>query len=281
MSTTPDERNEREERLIRFLLGTSGPEERDDVERRLFEEDAFHEEVRATADDLSAAYLRGVLSAADRDAFEAHFLASPRNRERVLFMRSLLQAIDRTPAQPGHGSRRWVWGALAAALFVAVVAGGTLLRDRAPGPQVAAPASPFALPSSEATLASPSPLPAQTPAPPHVERVLVLKLRASTPGRPLAVALVPETRVVRIEVPVPPAGPPSYDAVLRTADGREVWRAEDLAPRREGDPVIVDVPSTAFRGDSYRFALEGEEVRDGGSPPPRTLEFVLRILRGR
>ena len=81
--------------LRAYLLGVLPPERQDSIEERFFADKELHLQLQATGDDLIHAYLAGELSPADRERFETHFLASPRRRERLAFVRSLMTAVDR------------------------------------------------------------------------------------------------------------------------------------------------------------------------------------------
>jgi anti-sigma factor RsiW len=98
MSAVPTQ----ERTLVAYLLGRLPEEEQVELEERYMEEDDLHEELLATADDLIHAYLDDGLSAGDRERFETYFLASPRRRQRLAFVRGLLAALDRLPAEPAQ-----------------------------------------------------------------------------------------------------------------------------------------------------------------------------------
>src|SRR5262245_54681138 len=104
--------DENEERMVRYLLGASSPEEEAQIDERLFVEGGFHEELLATGDDLIRAYLVGRLPAEDRARFEQHFLASPRGRERFEFLRDVIATVGGPSAEATSGSaRRHLWAA--------------------------------------------------------------------------------------------------------------------------------------------------------------------------
>jgi anti-sigma factor RsiW len=261
-----------EDHLVRYLLGRLSGEERDRLEARLFTEEGLHVSLRATADDLIAAYLRGELVPEDRLRFESHFLASPRGRARVRFVGGVLSAVTDPAAAGAAGPRPSVtWRPWAAAALVLLAIGALLLLRRRPELQSTAAIPSLASPTAAPTGAVP-PVPATVvPAPRTVDL-------PRTPG-PVQVALSSETRLLRLQVPVPAAGPPSYDAVIRRPDGSEVWRAEDLAPARGGAPVVVDIPARVLVAGDYRLALEGEAVREASGTSTVVLEFPLHIRR--
>lgn len=128
---------DREALLRAYLLGTLSPEEQEPIDRQVVEDEVAHEELLATQDDLIHAYLAGGLSDADRERFESHFLASPRRRERVAFIRSLMTAVSRedspaaaptvapiTSARHAAPSHRWTAALPWAAMVAVGLAGG-------------------------------------------------------------------------------------------------------------------------------------------------------------
>lgn len=269
----------RERQLVEYLLGGLPPEERERTEERLFIEEDLHEELEATGDDLIHAYLAGTLPQVDRERFETHFLASPRRRQRLEFMRGLMVAVNRVSADApvARPRERYVWRPwmlpAAAALVLATIL-AFLVRT---SPQQTQHTS-----LSPEPLVSPSlpPGPQESPAPPRPKAPSVSVTRLARGHGPASVAVTAETRWVRLEVPVT-EDRPSYDAVLRAADGTEVWRAEGLAPSKAGDPLFVTVAAEVFRADAYTLVVEGEALRGEPRQEPPRVAFPLRIVRDR
>jgi hypothetical protein len=143
--------SDREAPLRDYLLGGLTPPQREEIEERLLSEPDFHAELQATGDDLIHAYLAGELSPDDRARFESHFLSSPRRRQRVAFVRSLVAAVDRVkrpsretaPHFAPIARRRSVSVLLpwAAALVIGLGAGGWSLHERGLREQDAADAA--------------------------------------------------------------------------------------------------------------------------------------------
>jgi hypothetical protein len=122
--------------------------------------------------------------------------------------------------------------------------------------------------------------PRETPSPTLVREasVRVVRLPRVPSAQATHIPVSTQTKTVRLEVPVAAVGPPSYEAVIRSADGAEVWRQDDLAPARGGEPVVVEIPADVLTGDSYQFTLEGEAVRDpSGTEKVVSLRFPLRV----
>ena len=136
-----------EGKLTRYLLGTLSESEREGIESEyLSDEDAF-EQILIAEDELVDAYARDELSAKERKQFEEKFLNSPSGQERVLFARTLAEAVSgarpvNAPAiaaksrSPGFVATLWAgltrWRLAGVAVAVALIVGFLwLLADRA------------------------------------------------------------------------------------------------------------------------------------------------------
>ncbi|MBL8114744.1 MAG: hypothetical protein JNK60_17820 [Acidobacteria bacterium] len=84
----------------RFLLGLLPEKEAETLREQLFGQPSMVEEIAAHEDDLIDAYSRGELLGAEKDAFDALYLAHPEKRRRVVVSRALLEAA-RSQAAPG------------------------------------------------------------------------------------------------------------------------------------------------------------------------------------
>jgi hypothetical protein len=104
--------------------------------------------------------------------------------------------------------------------------------------------------------------------------VQVVRLAAEERA-PRAVTVGPATRTVHVEVPVD-EGPPSWDAIVRTSEGAEVWRAEGLVPAHDGARLVVAVPARLLASADYVLAIEGETLR-GESPSAHPREYRLHV----
>ncbi|MGI8997185.1 MAG: anti-sigma factor family protein [Pyrinomonadaceae bacterium] len=94
---------EQNELMIRYLLGELPAGEQARVEDEYFARDEAFEQLLAVEDELIDAYVSGELPARQRARFEAHFLSTPRRRERVAFARELWRASARvSAAEPAH-----------------------------------------------------------------------------------------------------------------------------------------------------------------------------------
>src|SRR5258706_8231199 len=78
----------------RYLLGKLSEEEAIRLEEHYFSDDAAFEEIGIAEDELIDAYVRGDLSAADREQFQRSLVSSERLGERVEFARMLVKSTS-------------------------------------------------------------------------------------------------------------------------------------------------------------------------------------------
>ena len=266
-----------ESAFVEFLLGGLAPEERERLEEQAFTDDTVHEQLEATADDLIHAYLAGALSPTDRRRFEAFFLASPRRRERLRFLQQLVVAVGRVATREPVRLPRWRPLPALAAVATGAILLGLLWRLGLPVTEPPA-AAPEAQPSAKAT-----PSPSVSAEPHEARRPLRAGVRVVRPTRdqsaPTTVDLRDQPRTLRFEVAVE-EGALAFDAVIRAADGRKVWSAEEIPPPEAGKPLLVTVPASAFSGagDRYSLRIEPEALRNDG-PSPSGVEYALRAIR--
>jgi hypothetical protein len=83
------------ELIVRYLIGEPvSDSQQAEIERRLFADDEFLEEVQAIELQLMARYLRNDLSPREHELFESHFLLSQERRNELEFARGLSNALD-------------------------------------------------------------------------------------------------------------------------------------------------------------------------------------------
>jgi len=108
-----DIKNINNEKLIaQYLLGELTEEQQVEIEDRAFSDNDYLASITAVENDLIDEYVRGELSAADRQRFENRFLASAERRKRVEFARALSTVISESSApqkNPVRDAPRWSW----------------------------------------------------------------------------------------------------------------------------------------------------------------------------
>ncbi len=285
------QRSDDEERLIQYLLGELREEEQGQIEERYFADSDFHQQLRAAERDLIDQYVHGELSDRLREQFERSYLSSPRRRQRVEFSTALMQSLAQAPAvangnitgqhhlrwRPsflryfGSGQRAALWAAAA----VVVLVGGWLLiaswqRHRSPNQegQVAQQGSPPTRGSPDREGQQPQ------PAPPRPELGQPRRPAASPPVRVATFVLTPslardlnETRKliigghdwVRLQLHLEESDYKSYRAILRTAEGDEIWNQDQLTPRptRSGQAIVIKLRASRFSNRDYTIRLGG------------------------
>jgi len=101
------------EKLIsRYLLGELPEEQQVEIEDRAFSDKDYPAGITTVENDLIDEYVRGELSAADRQRFETRFLASAERRKRVEFAKALRNVVSESTAPEKkviHDVRRWSW----------------------------------------------------------------------------------------------------------------------------------------------------------------------------
>ncbi len=122
------ERPDDEQRLIRYLLGLSTPEERRVIEERYLNDPALLEHLEAIESEVIEDYLADGLSPQERSSFEHRYLGSPEGRRKVELTAALRRRFQRRPSLGIlNAALRSGW---AAALLVAITASVLYLPTR-------------------------------------------------------------------------------------------------------------------------------------------------------
>jgi hypothetical protein len=273
--------------MRQYLLGQAREEDRVALEDAYLADDGLFEELEAAETDLIDDYVRGRLTGADRAAFEARCLSSPRLRERVAFARQLAARISRSTSGLSWWERAWdairlrpvlIPAMATVALVLAVAVGWWTWHTEpglgAPGVRQAGGEAP-ARPSAD-TSAAPGPAAVE---PPPV-RVLALTLvpglvRAAGEVATLAIA----TDVRSVEMRLEHEGPvrSEYRAAIRTPEGKTTWEQARLRPAGPAKPVVVTtVPAAALPAGDYIVTLSSAEP---GRDPEVVAEYAVRVVR--
>src|SRR5262249_44452143 len=128
--------------LIRFLLGELEDEERTRVAERSFLDDDLFDRLLEAENDLVDRYVKGELTARERERFEKVVLQREPMRERVAFARTLESALSgpsrvssaasaiQTDARVGGNRKRFRYGLAVAAALVVIVGGAVWIIRR-------------------------------------------------------------------------------------------------------------------------------------------------------
>jgi anti-sigma factor RsiW len=272
------QRADSEKLMIRYLLGDVPEDEQIRIEERFFTDDEYFEQLLALEDDLIDDYVNGELTDREREQFEEYFLAPPTRRQRVEFAKTFMRAASLPAlaeiAMPGEARPEPVpwwrnvmvfWRAqsllrrFALAASVVLVLGGSWLivntmRLRNQVEQLQAEEFQRYVQF------------ARMPAPPRDSLAFAL-----FPGRTRDIEgtnrfVIPQdvdSVQLRLYLPAVAArvsDPPSrYRAVVRTAEGNEVWSRDGLKAQRTGlreeAIVILDLPTRILPEGDYIITL--------------------------
>jgi hypothetical protein len=223
----------------RFLLGRLTSEESETFETRLIAEAGLFETVRAVEDELLDAFVRGALTAEERQALAARFEQQP---DRVRFATALTRRAQRRTVW-----RRPILWASAAAASLVLVAGAGLFRKSS----LSAPARPVAATASR-EVRKPS-----TAAPEARIAAFTIALATTRDGeRPPRLELAPDVSAVALSVRLHPADRyPVYELALSRTDGRPVWSGR--VTTRSADGIATTIPVSALGSGTYEVVVAG------------------------
>jgi hypothetical protein len=298
-----------DQKLESFLLDELSSSEREEIEQRIFADDAIFARVEDIETDLIDAYVRGALAPDRRVRFEQFMQTNPSTQEKVFFARLLQKrlAANVLPFRKRYGFV--IKGALAAILVVVVIGGPAMLKKV----RSRTPVSPAAIATVvDATQVSPAVQPQETESldatatdsagtteipmvaasrpttPPMVEeapastveaaRVVTFILSTLTvrSGGLSELALDDGIDVVTIRLPLETIAYQGYNVDLRDAAGRSIWTALRLSPSTvEGAPLVsLDVPAKAFAAGRHELVLAG--IAGSGTEEIAYVEFDVR-----
>jgi hypothetical protein len=299
--------------LRRYFLGDLPQEERVRLEDRYLVDVELFEELLAAENDLLDAYVRGELTEAERQQFEMEYLKSPERRDRVDFASALSQvpALEEE-ALVAHRSSLWkkMWAgfsirqgmplwALATAAVVIVASGSWLLVQNR-GLQVGlqqALAGQAALRRQEDALRQQIAKFEENPKgqvyenqqgsevaklEPPMGLEMTLRLTPGTvrsAGIPLKILALPTPiSQVRLQLMLDRDEYKTYEAVLLTADGKEVLRGKALRSHSIGGSTAIAwrLPVHAIREGDYIVQLTGQLAT---GIPEDVESYSFRVLR--
>ncbi len=287
---------EKDSRLIRYLLGELTSEEQASLEDAYFSDDALYEELDAAETELIDAYVCGHMSHDLRRRFEERYLASPRQRERVDIARRLLREAQLASPEASRARGRW-WRTIlpglvfpqpspalvAALVFLSVVMiigwwinhAGRPEFDQARQEQRTIPAK-QAAPAQPQRIRKPS-----EPATAEAENdVIALTLRPGlirSDESGTAVRVPRSAKTVRITIEYEGGIYQNYRVVIRTPEGREVWRAFASKPTKsDSRTVVASFPASALTQGDYILTLSGSAT---GGAQEDLGDYSFRVVK--
>lgn len=231
--------------LRAYLLGTTSPQEAEQLEARVLEDHAVFAALQGVEDDLFDACARGTLTPAERASFLERY---GRETDRLRFAAGLAQRSSPAAGMSPAVRRPWIPLAAAAALILAAGALVTQLEAPGPGPQ----------PQQERA----------TPAAPPFAIALTLGTSRSA-STSTAVSIPAGTAAVQLNVRIDPADRfDRYAMELRGAGDRVVWSGSDLTAEAVNGNLNVSarIPATALPAGSYELAVRGGGTDLGFAP---------------
>lgn len=293
-----------EENLTRrYLLGQLAAEERQEFEDRYFADASMFEEVVAIENDLIDSYARGELGGAEKQQFEQRYRSSPEGKSRIEFsmalgeiIRSSERSVKRKKSESWQWLRaaltidapslQWALGAVCVVLCVTVFflifknhqlsreihdardneARLRTQRDEAVGKI----ASLSQRPNDE---------PARGPTQSSIPDLAFTLVAGTVRGESRAeVLVVPRDRPwIKLEMPIDEDAFKAYEAVLYTAEMREVRRGGNLRSQSTATGFKVDwrIPSGSVPGGDYIVQLNGKA--DGSEAEPLSA-YSFRLI---
>ena len=269
----------------RYLLGEVAEAEREAFERRLFEDEAVAEEVEILENELVDEYVSGRLPPGDRARFEKAYLSSPERAAKVHFARTLDRRLSAPAARPDRSSVPWLLAAAAAFMALA----GAYLSFQALGSQREVSrllAERSSLQQRERELRRQ--LDAARGQEERQKKELgELQAEKERLTAELASREKPDTGLVsftliaglvrgagsqqtftipngatkaRLSMSIQADDYASYSAVIRTPEGREVWKQAGLTARRTESTasLVVTVPAPALSSGDYVLTVTGK-----------------------
>lgn len=287
----------------RYLLGELPEQDRDHLEDAYFSSDEAFAELQAAEDDLRDAYVAGHLPPDRRARFEARYLRTEEDRQRLQQARVLQQTAARVrSAQEDRGrARRWPplmgWAAalaglaLGGMLFAQLTRARSELREARTAREALARSVAAQEESSreqglrlaeaqrelERLRAEAARLTALAGAAREAGRLVSLVLRAGL-RRDLdpvpQLRLAPDATVVRLTLRLEVGTEPGAQrASIQTAEGREVWARAGLHPQTmaEGTAVVIEVPAAVLGPGHHVVVVSRGETA--------LAEFVFQVRR--
>jgi hypothetical protein len=294
--------------MRRYLLGDTSQEERSSLEDQYFADADMFEELVAAEHDLIDSYVRGGLKESEKQRFELRYGKSPHRRARVDFASALSQVSRQAAFAEKASLRETVWAfslgkrpllrlAFAVAALV-LVAGGSWLTvqnqrlrvelQQALAGQAELRRQEDALRRQVGSLEGNPQGQAQDNREsseiakletlvPELTVTLTSGMARSVGGRQNTLILPPAESGVRLQLVLDQDEYAIYEAVIRTAEGMEIRRVEELKSQQadHGRAVVLRLPSKLIRPGDYIVTLNGSN----GEGTEEAEAYSLRVVR--
>jgi hypothetical protein len=243
--------------IRKFLLGQLEEQDRQLLEERLMLDSDFHQEVLMVEDELLESYLEKTLEPFECELFLKNYLTTPRQRQKLRFIRSLKKGhfseekqIDtsRQTSKLGLAIRRifsrnkFLKLALACIPFLLAIAGFLVWRS-----------APFANANLREELTRLNSSVSLQPPGSAVQTFTLSGLTTREPTTSAKLPIKPTTQIVQLQV-TPSNHFARYYLILATAEGSQIVEFEMPA---QGKILTVQFPSKTLQAEDYLLYLSG------------------------
>ena len=258
-----------------YLLGQIPAEDEPELEARLLTDRDFYEEVSIVEDELIDQYLRGDLSASEKEGFESHFVSSAERKRKVRFARALRKYISVTEVRAEEES-----APVPSEIPAFVSSTGSSVVTVFPFGRSALT---YAMAASILIVVGVTALffVRYMQRQPGGGRVLAVELIPAPATRGAnevkQITLTPDVESVRLQLDLPDNGYQSYEATLRDSSTRSVLKVPNLKPQNVNSfaAVALDINADLLSPGDYRIQLNGTTA-DGSSESVATYSFTVR-----
>jgi hypothetical protein len=247
--------------IRRYLLGLLEQQEQRQLEERLLSDNDYFEELLITEDELIDDYLEGALPEREREKFEHYFLVPPERQRKVSFAKSLkkyvtVAGVKESPPSGAKSQRPIFWNrlipaslnmkqpalglSLAALLIIFIGVSWLVVKNLSPQNRAGQGSNAVAV--------------ALTPG----------LVRGA--GEIKRVTIPPDVSTVQLQLGLARDEYQSYQAVVLTDEGGEIFVADKLKPVTAAGAraIAFDLPARLLSSGDYQVKLSG--LADGGEP---------------
>jgi hypothetical protein len=279
--------SELNKKLIRqYLLGKLGEEQRQAIEERLITDREYMEETLIVESELFDDYVNDDLSEGDQKKFDKHLLSTPMQMQKLEFAKALVtytgvEAAANSPPIPEKvhqsGKRQKLtskklvlYFSLAAVILIALAASFIVYKVRTQPDQ----RTPLELEVAEINSEE------------HQRAEDISKTLIVGPLKPWLVresgemkkiTILSTTEIVQLRLNVMANGYQSYQVVLQTGEGQEIFTLGNLKPRviENEAVVLLNVPARILTRGDYQLDLNGLNTN---GRLERAMRYTFRVI---